>query len=164
MFKMGNSKIIAAIPRGFSRFYVLHLLKENGPMTGKMIMDEAEKKTNGVWKPSPGLIYPLLGRLLTSGLIEETHNGKQQITPKGKKTLTEYAEMHNDIDRRMRTVMRLGVTGKLMAEDALDRLTTLATHLREGVSELSSGPRRKLAKKYVSFLKNELKKFESSAA
>jgi len=161
---MKKTKKIAAIPRGFSRFYVLHILKEKGPLTGKRIMDEAEKQSDGAWKPSPGLIYPLLGRLLTSGLIEETKDGKQQITPKGEKALTEYAEIHDEIDRRLRTVMKLGVTGKFMAEDALDRLTTLATQLWESASELSSGPRSGIVNKYISFLKNELEKFESRAA
>jgi len=60
--------------------------------------------------------------------------------------------------------MRLGMTGKLMAEDALDRLTTLATQLWESASELSSGPRSGIVNKYISFLKNELEKFESRAA
>jgi DNA-binding PadR family transcriptional regulator len=161
--EMAQSKIVATIPRGFSRFYVLNLLKEKGPMTGKMIIDEAEKQTAGAWKPSPGLIYPLLGRLLANGLIEETRNGKQKITLKGEKALAEYAEMRTDIDRMLRTVTRLGVTGRLVAEDALDRITSLATHLRESFSELSAGPRRSLSKRYVSFLKNELDRFESSA-
>ena len=30
------------------------------PMTGKEIIDKATLQSEGKWKPSPGLIYPLL--------------------------------------------------------------------------------------------------------
>ena len=33
--------------------------------------------------PLPGLIYPMLGRLLEEGLIVETDGGRYTITPKG---------------------------------------------------------------------------------
>jgi len=125
---MSSPKTRATIPRGFSRFYVLHLLKREGPMTGKMVMDEAEKCTDGGWRPSAGLIYPLLGRLLATGLIEETEDGKHRITPKGEEALTQYGKVQDEIDRQLSTVMRLGLTGKLLVEDALDRITALATH------------------------------------
>lgn len=50
--------------------------------TGKEIIDYAVQQSNGIWKPSPGLIYPLLGRLLDEGLIEEDKDGKYQLTKK----------------------------------------------------------------------------------
>ena len=44
------------------------------------------EQSNGIWKPSPGLIYPLLGRLLDENLIEETKDGKYQLTKEGEET------------------------------------------------------------------------------
>src|SRR5215475_8066436 len=76
------SRVGSAIPRGFSRHYILALLKEE-PMSGKEIMDKAVLQSDGKWKPSPGLIYPMLGRLLEEGLISETENGRYKITSKG---------------------------------------------------------------------------------
>ena len=76
------SRVGSAIPRGFSRHYILELLSEQ-PMTGKEIIDKAILQTEGKWKPSPGLIYPLLGRLLEEELIEEHENGRYGITKKG---------------------------------------------------------------------------------
>ena len=67
------SKVKGSVPRGFTRFYALHLLNSK-PMTGKEIIIEAEKRSDGAWSPSPGLIYPLLGRLLRDELIEEGDN------------------------------------------------------------------------------------------
>jgi DNA-binding PadR family transcriptional regulator len=55
----------SAIPRGFSRQYILDLLTATKrPITGKEIIDEAIILSQGKWGPSPGLIYPMLGRLL----------------------------------------------------------------------------------------------------
>ena len=77
-------RVGSSVPRGFSRYFILELLKKT-PHTGKEIIDYAVKQSNGIWKPSPGLIYPLLGRLLDEGLIEETKDGKYQLTKKGKR-------------------------------------------------------------------------------
>ena len=71
-----------------SRYFILELLKKT-PHTGKEIIDYAAEQSNGIWKPSPGLIYPLLGRLLDEGLIEETDDGKYRITKKGEDTASD---------------------------------------------------------------------------
>ncbi len=55
------SKVRSSIPRGFSRRYMLELLTEQS-MTGKEIIDKAIVQSQGKWRPSPGLIYPMLGR------------------------------------------------------------------------------------------------------
>ena len=78
MFREWTQRVGSAVPRGFSRYYILQQLKEQ-PHTGKEIIDSAVEASAGNWKPSPGLIYPLLGRLLDEGLIEESENGKYQI-------------------------------------------------------------------------------------
>ena len=75
------SKVGSSIPRGFSRRYILELLTEQ-PMTGKEIIDKAIIQSEGKWRPSPGLIYPMLGRLLDEGLIDELENGKYKVTKK----------------------------------------------------------------------------------
>ena len=84
MFKEWTQRVGSMVPRGFSRYYILKQLMEN-PHTGKEIIDSAVEASAGNWKPSPGLIYPLLGRLLDEGLIEESENGKYQITDNGKR-------------------------------------------------------------------------------
>ena len=52
-------------------------------MTGKEIIDKAIVQSQGKWRPSPGLIYPMLGRQLDEGLIAELENGRYKITQKG---------------------------------------------------------------------------------
>src|SRR5207245_11439886 len=76
-------RVGSSVPRGFSRYFILDVIKKK-PSTGKEIIDAAIAQSGGKWKPSPGLIYPLLGRLLDEDLIEETKDRKYQITTKGR--------------------------------------------------------------------------------
>jgi len=54
--------------RGDVRAAALLLLAE-GPLNGYQIMQEIEKRTDGVWRPSPGSIYPTLAQLEDEGLV-----------------------------------------------------------------------------------------------
>src|SRR5919112_1741055 len=83
------SRVNSVIPRGFSRQYILNLLKEK-PMSGKEIVDFAIYESEGKWKPSPGLIYPMLGRLLEEGLISETENGIYKMTEQEREKYKEF--------------------------------------------------------------------------
>jgi len=81
------------VPKGFIRCHVLESLSEK-PMSGSEIMDEIEKRTNGLWKPSPGSVYPLLAWLQDNGYVKELstdENGlkRYQLTEKGMNLLEE---------------------------------------------------------------------------
>jgi len=65
------------------------------PAHGYDLLQEIESKTEGVWRPGAGSIYPILKELVNGGYIKaESHKktGKQQhiynITPEGRATLT----------------------------------------------------------------------------
>jgi DNA-binding PadR family transcriptional regulator len=152
----GNSNSV--VPRGFSKFYVLSLLKER-PMTGKEIMEETAKRTQGSWKPSPGLVYPLLGKLLSSGLIEEVEEGRgYKITESGEDLLSQYKLGRSDFDRLFGTFTRLGVFGQLMARDASDKMIALIKSFRGDISKLGKAQRAK----YRKFLESELQRLDRS--
>ena len=93
-------RVGSSIPRGFSRYYILELLDKK-PHTGKEIIDNAVKESDGKWKPSPGLIYPLLGRLLDEKLIEETKDGKYKVSKTGKATLADIDEFNNVVKKQL---------------------------------------------------------------
>ena len=157
------AKVIGRVPRGFTRFYVLHLLKER-PMTGKEIIEEAEKQSEGVWRPSPGLIYPLLGRLVRGGLIEETEDGRFTITPEGELTLQKYTMVQERLEKQLRMVRRLGLSmltaGRYLAEDALDRIMAVTAKVQEMVAKSSKDLQKSFDAKYKAFLESELKRLE----
>ena len=56
------------------RSAVLALLLER-PMHGYEMIQELESRTGGIWRPSPGSIYPTLQLLEDEGLIEVTAEG-----------------------------------------------------------------------------------------
>jgi DNA-binding PadR family transcriptional regulator len=157
------SKVKSKVPRGFTRYYVLHLLSEKS-MTGKEIIDETAKKSDGSWKPSPGLIYPLLARLTRDSLIEEVENGRFAITPKGHKTLENHIELREQIEYQLRLMAKLGLTvvstGKYLAEEAFDRIQSVTTAAKERIADDSLELQRNFYVKYKNFLKKELERLE----
>ena len=160
------SKVYSSVPRGFSRFYILTLLKEK-PMTGKEIIDETEKRSMGAWKPSPGLVYPLLGRLLSEGLIVEVEDGKFKITEKGEEALKQHTKVYEQIEKQLEVVRRLGfnmfTAGKIVLEDFLDRMASLTSTFHENLKKFSVETQRKILLKYKDFLEKELKKIEEKS-
>jgi DNA-binding PadR family transcriptional regulator len=54
--------------RGDIRTAALLLLAEE-PRNGYQIMQEVEQRSDGVWRPSPGSVYPALAQLEDEGLI-----------------------------------------------------------------------------------------------
>jgi DNA-binding PadR family transcriptional regulator len=149
------SRVNSVIPRGFSRHYILNLLKEK-PMTGKEIIDYAIYESEGKWKPSPGLIYPMLGRLLEEGLITEIENGKYKITHKGLGIADDIQSVHKTLQKQLDVMFRLGNIGKFMAMDLIDRVSSVGSTLSANLDKMTEQEREK----YKGFLKTELKKIE----
>ena len=147
------SRVGSAIPRGFSRHYILELLSEQ-PMTGKEIIDKAIVQTGGKWKPSPGLIYPLLGRLLGEGLIEEHENGRYRVTKKGISISSDIKSAHNIIQKHLEVVFRIGNMGRFMTMDLIDRLSAIGSTLSSNLDRMTEEEKNK----YKEFLVNELNK------
>jgi DNA-binding PadR family transcriptional regulator len=66
--------------RGDIRTAALLLLAEE-PRNGYQIMQELEQRSDGVWRPSPGSVYPALQQLEDEGLIRssEGHGGTGKV-------------------------------------------------------------------------------------
>lgn len=148
------ARVGSVIPRGFSRHYVLALLKEQ-PMTGKEIIDKAILQSDGKWKPSPGLIYPMLGRLLEEGLISETDSGKYRITSKGLE-IVDVDSVRSIMQKQLDVMLRVGNVGKFMTMDLIDRMSTLGSTLSSNLDKMTVQERDK----YKQFLLSEIKKLQ----
>jgi DNA-binding PadR family transcriptional regulator len=46
------------------------LLLDEQPQNGYQLIQEIERRTEGVWKPSPGSVYPALQQLEDEGLVQ----------------------------------------------------------------------------------------------
>ncbi len=155
MFEQWAQRVGSAVPRGFSRYYILKQLQKM-PHTGKEIINSAVEESDGKWKPSPGLIYPLLGRLLDEGLIEETKDGKYQITDEGKIISKDLEVFNRNMKEQIDTVMKMANVGKFMAMDVLERVAILGNLLSSNVSNMTNHE----VEKYKKFLKSELEKIK----
>ena len=118
------------------------------------------KQSNGIWKPSPGLIYPLLGRLLDEGLIEETQDGKYQLTKKGKDTASDVDKVNDIIKKQLEVLFRLGNVGRFVAIDLLEKISVMGSILSSNFSNMTDDE----TKKYRQFLESELKKVQEKDA
>lgn len=148
-------RVGSSIPRGFSRYFILELVTTK-PYTGKEIIDAATQQSDGKWKPSPGLIYPLLGRLLDEGLIEETKDGKYQITKKGKDTSDDLQTVNKIIKNQLDTLLRIGNVGRFATMDVLERMSMMGSSLSSNFIKMT----KEETQKYRKFLESELKKLD----
>jgi DNA-binding PadR family transcriptional regulator len=68
------------------------LLLAEGPLNGYQIMQEIERRSNGVWRPSPGSVYPALSQLEDEGLVRTELLGDRRayvLTDAGRDRLDE---------------------------------------------------------------------------
>jgi len=152
-------RVGSSVPRGFSRYFILELLKKKAH-TGKEIINYAVEQSNGIWKPSPGLIYPLLGRLLDEGLIEETKDGRYQLTKKGAETAHDVDKVNEIVKKQLDVLFRLGNVGRFVAIDILEKIATMGSILSSNFADLTEDE----TKKYKEFLESELKKIQDKDA
>ena len=81
--------------RGDVRSAILDLLAEGESWNGYQIIQEIAQRTQGVWRPSAGSVYPALQQLEDEGLISPEGEGRRRmysLTEEGRA----YAEAHAD--------------------------------------------------------------------
>lgn len=125
-------------------------------MTGKEIMDRAIYESDGKWRPSPGLIYPMLGRLLEEGLIDEIENGRYRTTQSGEDTAADMKSLHNIVQKQLDVILRVGNVGKFMAFDLIDRVSAIGSALSSNLDRMTEQEKEK----YKEFLLTELAKLD----
>lgn len=79
--------------RGDVRAAALLLLAED-PRNGYQLMQEIENRTRGLWRPSPGSMYPVLQQLEDEGLVQpEGPEGRRvyQLTDAGRSYVKDHA-------------------------------------------------------------------------
>jgi DNA-binding PadR family transcriptional regulator len=100
--------------RGDIRSAILLLLAEE-PRNGYGLMQEIEERSGGVWRPSPGSVYPALSLLVDEGLVRATEaEGRKSFT------LTDEGTAHVEANRE-----RFGTPWETVGEGASDELHEL---------------------------------------
>ena len=108
--------------RGDIRTAALLLLAEE-PRNGYQIMQEVQERSDGVWRPSPGSVYPALQQLEDEGLIRSqetdgrklfalTDEGRAQVEQRDADKPAPWEQMSGDVSDQAHEL------GKLMREVA----------------------------------------------
>ncbi|RLI61955.1 MAG: hypothetical protein DRO93_02735 [Candidatus Thorarchaeota archaeon] len=140
---------LQAIPRGMLKLLILRLL-ENSEMSGIDLMRLMEERTGGVWRPSPGSVYPLLAGLEHHGMIQAVRtDGRSKIyaiTDKGLNVLKNVRNRQESVEQKVR-VGPLFWLSLLEPEDRASAyvklITVVISRLKESVGELTTSQRRK---------------------
>ncbi len=79
-------------PKGILRLVALSLLSRSS-LSGRDLSEQLSIMSSGLWKPSPGSIYPILSSLLNEGMIAEVPRKQGNVrryivTSKGKQELS----------------------------------------------------------------------------
>ena len=80
--------------RGDVRAAILAVLAEQ-PMNGYQIIQEVAERSGGVWKPSPGSIYPTLQQLEDEGLVRTVEDAGRRaytLTEEGQAYVAEHPD------------------------------------------------------------------------
>lgn len=80
--------------RGDVRAAILAVLAEH-PANGYQIIQEITERSDGVWRPSPGSIYPTLQQLQDEGLVTADESGGRRsfrLTDEGREYVATHAE------------------------------------------------------------------------
>jgi DNA-binding PadR family transcriptional regulator len=103
--------------RGDIRTAALLLLNEE-PRNGYQIMQEVEERSDGVWRPSPGSVYPALQQLEDEGLIRSqelegrklfqlTDEGRAYVKERGEDKQAPWEQMSGDVSDQAHELGRL---------------------------------------------------------
>jgi DNA-binding PadR family transcriptional regulator len=112
--------------RGDVRNGILALLNEQ-PMHGYQIIQELESRSQGLWRPSPGSIYPALQMFEEAGLISGSEvEGKRvyALTDKGRELLAE-------------KLAEAGGEGAAPWDDVARETPTDVANLRQGIRAIA---------------------------
>lgn len=95
----------------FLKLYTLRVISRH-PQTGYDLLKDIEKKTDGKWIPSKGMIYPLLDDMEKEGLIEIQEIGERskkiyRITPQGENLLNKVVAKHREIEKHLDVFRKL---------------------------------------------------------
>jgi len=140
-------------------------------MSGSEIMEEIARQTGGRWKPSPGSIYPLLGRLHRSGYSEEVQTEvpglkRYKLTEKGGILFQEQTELKEELQNKLETVVRQ-LLGGFWLSPAPSRLRKLGAPTRRFAGAIfdlrrtvEANPTESILKEVAEFLDKTAAKIE----
>jgi len=136
----------AVFAHGHLRLYLLRLLVDR-PMHGYEMIQALTEQSGGTYAPSPGTIYPRLGKLEEEGLVTKTADGRKSvyaITEAGRAELEAREPELQGIESEFTdSVRRLADEVRASVNDAMRTLKAdLAAAAREARAEAKEAARQ----------------------
>jgi DNA-binding PadR family transcriptional regulator len=125
--------------RGDIRAGILALLAES-PRNGYQIMQELEQRSRGMWRPSPGSVYPALQQLEDEGLVKAKEVGTGRVFELTEPGQQYVAEHRKETEAPWDWATTEGEEG---AHDLIGQLRKIAIPLTQNIS---AGEPEQLAK------------------
>ena len=94
--------------------------------------------------------------MLDEGLIEETKDGRYQLTKKGEETAQDVDKVNDIVKKQLDVLFRLGNVGRFVAIDLLEKISAMGSILSSNFGNMTDEE----TKKYKEFLELELKKIQ----
>ena len=139
-----------SMPRGFLRLVILRLLR-NRELSGTDIMNVLDERTEGIWQPSPGSIYPMLSSLEETGSIivirTEGRSKIYKLSDFGLEQLRETFKNKGDLGQKASMGPRLWEKLLEPVDRARFNATAIGHHLEslhEVIEELTDTQKQKL--------------------
>ncbi|MCT9929351.1 PadR family transcriptional regulator [Planotetraspora sp. A-T 1434] len=91
------------VRRGDVRVALLALLSEE-PRNGYQMIEEISRRSGGIWRPSPGSVYPALQQLEDEGLVRSEESGGSRtyrLTEEGRRHADASAEPWAEVARSL---------------------------------------------------------------
>lgn len=137
-------------PRGLLEVYSL-LSMARKPMRGYDLIKEIEMKTDGTWRPGPGAVYPLLGKLAKKGDLLPTKSGEfgpsqvvYRITPQGLRRISVAKKVMRSYPTRWKMMSSLFLE-LLEPDDLVKLLLSLSEFQAETLRTLLDSDRKGLS-------------------
>ena len=134
-FGAGNGK-----ERGLLALFILHSL-DREPKSGYALLKEISEKTEGLWVPSKGTLYPVLKQLDEDGLIHVVETGTRsknifEPTNKGRETLRSIKKRKKESREKLLRFSNL--LGEIFGKEKMV-VRGLLFDIREAIEDLSPG-------------------------
>ncbi|MFH1663460.1 MAG: PadR family transcriptional regulator [archaeon] len=146
--------------KGLLFLFILNSLNRK-PKSGYELIKEIGEKTEGMWKPSKGTVYPVLNHLEEEKLIRVAEKGMRsknifELTKKGNKMLVQIKEHKKESGKKIMHLRNLAVD--IFGKEKIE-IQGLFFDLKEAVEKIPQGKKAE-AEKILRKTIKELKEIE----
>jgi DNA-binding PadR family transcriptional regulator len=152
---------------GLLRYAILSILQER-PLHGYEIIKTVETRTKGLWRPSPGSVYPTLSELVADGFLEKKQDDNKEVYSLTIKGQEELKSLEKREGKLLDAATRLGeittglvVGGYSLLDITFKNINNSFERTLKTIDEKTSKERLELLQAYRSLLQKQLEMIDT---